>query len=300
MAAKLPHILHMITPLPNVSPFDVNMALDAGFNAVIPYTNVDAKGVNSLVQDAIFSRGPKGGRKTGVFLGGRNAGLALDMLDASRKAMVPPFEVSVFADPAGSFTTAAAMVACVGKHLREKFSLDWPGCRVAVFGATGVVGYAAAVILGEEGAKVTMVGHDGIKRVKAGAEDAKTRFDVDLGYADGSSEDLKDGIANNAEVIFCAGRAGLQILTKEQISAAPDIKVVADINAVPPSGVEGIGVDDDGVQLKDCAAVAIGALAVGDIKYKVEAALFTAMIESEKPLYLDFRDAYAKARKFVD
>ena len=34
------HILHMLTPLAHMSPFDVNMALDAGFDAVVPYVGV--------------------------------------------------------------------------------------------------------------------------------------------------------------------------------------------------------------------------------------------------------------------
>jgi len=62
-----PFILHMLTPGTNVSPFDVNMALDAGFNAVIPYTGVTLEEVTALVQDAIFSRGPKGVKHTGGF-----------------------------------------------------------------------------------------------------------------------------------------------------------------------------------------------------------------------------------------
>ena len=106
-----PRILHMITPLKHMSPFDVNMALDAGFDAAIPYTNVTTEDVAGLVQDAIFSRGPEGVKRTGMFIGGKRAIEALDMMDRAKKAMVPPFEISVFADPAGSFTTAAAMVA---------------------------------------------------------------------------------------------------------------------------------------------------------------------------------------------
>ena len=106
-----PRILHMITPLKHMSPFDVNMALDAGFDAAIPYTNVTTEDVTGLVQDAIFSRGPEGVKRTGMFIGGKRAIEALDMMDRAKKAMVPPFEISVFADPAGSFTTAAAMVA---------------------------------------------------------------------------------------------------------------------------------------------------------------------------------------------
>ena len=40
-----PPDLHMITPLKHMSPFDVNMALDAGFDAAIPYTNVTVEDV---------------------------------------------------------------------------------------------------------------------------------------------------------------------------------------------------------------------------------------------------------------
>jgi methylene-tetrahydromethanopterin dehydrogenase len=141
-----PYILHMLSPLRHVSPFDINMALDAGFNAAVPYTNVELAEVAGLVQDAIFSRGPKLTQRTSVFIGGKNAILALDMLNAAKKAMVPPFAVSVLADPAGSFTTAAAMVACAEKTLRDSFQITLAGRRVVVFGATGVVGFAAGVI----------------------------------------------------------------------------------------------------------------------------------------------------------
>ncbi|MGB8515750.1 MAG: methylene-tetrahydromethanopterin dehydrogenase N-terminal domain-containing protein, partial [Pseudolabrys sp.] len=53
------HILHMLTPLRHISPFDVNMALDAGYDAAIPYTEVTLGDVSGLVQDAMFSRPPK-------------------------------------------------------------------------------------------------------------------------------------------------------------------------------------------------------------------------------------------------
>ena len=69
-------ILHMLSPLRHVSPFDVNMAVDAGYQTVVPYTGVELAEVAGLVQDAIFSRGPKGARATGAFIGGRSAELA--------------------------------------------------------------------------------------------------------------------------------------------------------------------------------------------------------------------------------
>ena len=97
-----PYLLHMITPAKNLSPFDVNMAYDAGWTACTPYLRVVLEEVEGLVRDAIFSRGPKAVRRTGIFLGGRDIHLAMDMLEAARGSMVPPFEVSVLADPSGA------------------------------------------------------------------------------------------------------------------------------------------------------------------------------------------------------
>ena len=161
MAEK--NILHMVTPTKHLSPFDVNMALDAGYDAVLTYSNVTIEEVTGLVQDAIFSRPPKAGARTGMFFGGKNASVALDMLAKAKQALVPPFGISFFADPAGAFTTAAAMVACAEKLLKDQRKRALKGLKVAVFGATGVVGYAAGVIAALEGSDVTLVGYDGIK-----------------------------------------------------------------------------------------------------------------------------------------
>ena len=139
-------ILHMLSPQKHMSPFDVNMAADAGWKVIVPYINVTLEEVTALTQDAIFSRPPNFGVRTGLFIGGKDAILALDMMDAAEKALVPPFGLSTFADPAGSFTTAAAMVACVERVLRTKFNKGWKGTKVAVFGATGVVGFASSII----------------------------------------------------------------------------------------------------------------------------------------------------------
>ena len=212
------HILHMLTPLKHMSPFDANMALDAGYDAVVTYANVTLEEVSGLVQDAIFSRPPKTGVKTGLFFGGKNAILALDMLSAAKNALVPPFAISLFADPAGSFTTAAAMVACVEKVLKEKKQRSLKGLNVAVFGATGVVGFSSAVIVALEGADVTLAGYDGIKRVSDSAREIKARFGVDVRPADASDDTKKAAILADAEVLFCAGRAGVPIMSRAQLS----------------------------------------------------------------------------------
>ena len=79
-------ILHMLSPQKHMSPFDVNMAADAGWKVIVPYINVTLEEVTALTQDAIFSRPPNYGVRTGFFIGGKDAILALDMLEAVQKA----------------------------------------------------------------------------------------------------------------------------------------------------------------------------------------------------------------------
>jgi methylene-tetrahydromethanopterin dehydrogenase len=289
-------ILHMLSPQKHMSPFDVNMAADAGYKVIVPYINVTLEEVTALTQDAIFSRPPNDGVRTGIFIGGKDAILSLDMMDAAEKALVPPFGLSTFADPAGSFTTAAAMVACVERVLRLKFGRTWKDTRVAVFGATGVVGFASSIIAALEGAKVKLVAHRGVERVVKSAAVSKERFGVDLEPAPGETDEQKTAIISDAEVIFAAAAAGVRVITAENKAQAKDLLVIADVNAVPPPGVEGMELFMDGAPLPGCDALGVGPLAIGDVKYKTESGLFKRMIESPEPVHFDFRDAFQLAR----
>jgi len=290
------NILHMVTPLAHMSPFDVNMALDAGYDATAPYTNVSLGEVTALVQDAMFSRSPRDAARTGVFIGGKDAFLALDMLDKAAKALLKPFEISLFADPAGSFTTAAAMIAVVEKILREKKARELKDTTFAIFGATGVVGTAAGVIAALEGAKVVFVRHDETNRTAERAAEAKRRFGVEIEVADGATADEKSAVLAGTEVALCAAKAGVQVLDAGQLAAAPKLLIAADVNAVPPLGVEGLDLQANGAPLGAHGALGVGALAIGNVKYRTESGLFKEMTESAKALKLDFRQAFRLAR----
>jgi methylene-tetrahydromethanopterin dehydrogenase len=288
-------ILHMLTPLKHMSPFDVNMAIDAGFETIVTYTGVDLADVVSLTQDSIFSRAPQDGPRTGIFIGGKNAEDALDMVDRAKKAFVPPFANHIFADPAGSFTTGAAMVAEVARALRAKFDTDLKGKRIVIFGGAGVVAYVAAVIGALEGAKPVLVGHDGEERVSKIAFTMKWRFGIEVGAVDGSTPEARREAIRDAEVILSAGPAGIPILSAEDLESAPKLMVASDVNAVPPAGIAGIDVNAVDVALPTGKGLGIGALAVGNVKYQTQCRLFRRMLDSDQPLCLDFRDAFALA-----
>lgn len=296
-------ILHMFDPMPNNSPFDVNMALDAGFDVLIPYANVKLDDVHRLTQDTIFSRSPSGVKRTGLFIGGRDMGLAIDMLKAAQQAMVPPFEISVFADPSGAYTTAAALVACVEKQLKENHGKALKDCKAVVFGGTGPVGIATGVIASLAGADTSLVDHLSLDSAKDSAKEYNRRFKASLSWAVAGSDEEKTELISDVDIIFCTAKAGIQVLNSQVLSQANALKIAGDVNAVPPMGIEGINFNDNGAPLIHAPdsnnAVGIGPLAVGNVKYKLQHELLKSMLTTEKPVFLDFRDAFDKAQSLV-
>lgn len=295
-----PFLLHMFTPAGNVSPFDVNMAYDAGWDAAIPYTSVQTEDITGLVQDTIFSRGPKGVRQTAIFLGGRDMNMAMDMFENARAAMFSPFEVSVFADPSGAFTTAAAMVAAVERRLLGAHHCPLEGLSVVIAGGTGPVGAASAVLAAQAGAKATLLSRDP-DRAQRVAESLRRRYDLEASRLGADVNDRLDRLLETADVVLATAKAGVQLLDKARLAAAPRLKVAADVNAVPPAGIEGVEAQDDGKLIPESrsGAVGIGALAVGNIKYKTQQGLLIRMRVAQEPQYLHFRQAFEFARDHV-
>ncbi|MGH8248408.1 MAG: NAD(P)-dependent methylenetetrahydromethanopterin dehydrogenase [Gammaproteobacteria bacterium] len=298
---KDPYLLHIFNPTKNVSPFDVNMAYEAAFDGVIPYSNVTLEEIHSLTQDTIFSRGPTGAKRTGIFIGGREFGLAMDMLQRARAAMVPPFEVSVFADPSGAITTAAALVACIEAWIRKRSGGDLGGKMIHIFGGTGPVGICAGILAAQCGAEVYIASHRGPQVAQEVADEYNNRFGVRMrGVGSGSPTEIS-AIVSRTHVIVGSAKAGIRVVSTTQLEKASKLLVAADVNAVPPSGIEGIQVNDMGRALPSTPgnALSIGALAIGNIKYKVHYRMFELMKESASPLFLDHDQAFQTAREIA-
>jgi len=284
-------ILHLITAAKNASPFDVNMAFDAGYEKIMPYIGVTLNEVEGLTQDAIFSRSPSGIKQEALFFGGRDIHLALDMQKAARAAMFKPFEMSTFSDPSGAFTTAAAMLANVESFLKSK-EQTLSGQNIAIFGASGTVGSTAALIAARQGATVKMMAHSEIASMQNYVDNMQNRYDVKLDVLDGSSDAAKKAALQDATVALCAAPAGVRVLTLDHFSASSSLKVVADVNAVPPSGIEGVDVMANAAQIGDTGIVGFGALAIGRLKYVTQHELLKSMLASDKPVHMDYHDAY--------
>ena len=293
-------ILHLITSAKNASPFDVNMAYDAGFDKIMPYTNVALNEVEALTQDAMFSRSPSGVKREALFFGGRDIHLALEMQKTAVMSMFTPFEMSTMTDPSGAFTTAAAMIAKIDAYLKLN-NLTLSQQTVAIFGASGTVGSTSALIMAAQGALVQLVAHKEVAQMQIYADRLQVKYGFNLAVVDGSNDAAKSKLLNSATVAICAASAGLRVLETAHFAQSKTLKIIADVNAVAPSGAAGVEVMSDGglitdELIKNAQIAGFGALMIGQLKYKTQQKLLQNMLDSESPVHLDFNNAFEVAR----
>ena len=285
---ELPYLLFFLDSDKIASPFDVCMAYDAGYDAVIPYENVNSKDAKTIVEDAVFSRGPKGVRRTTFFVGGKDIVKAEETAKVITKAMFAPFNASVVIDPAGAYTTAAAAVAKVENAISSNNLGNLNDKTCAVFG-TGSVGRIISVMLAKLGCEVTIASlnpnrENGDEYSKELAEHINNQYGVQVNGFFAPTPEKKFELFEKAEVVFCAGTRGVQIISKGMLKNVKLLKVMADINAIPPLGIEGIKPDHDMKELEQ-GIYGIGALAIGRLKHEVEIEMLKTVRTTGKGTY---------------
>jgi methylene-tetrahydromethanopterin dehydrogenase len=175
------------------------------------------------------------------------------------------------------------------------------GKNILALGGTGPVGQAAAVIAAQAGANVRIIGRQ-LDRAERTAELCNTEFgDGKINITAGADADKAEYI-KTADVVFATGAAGIELLSAELIAIATQLKVAADVNAVPPAGIAGVDAFANGDLLPDSlsGAVGLGALAIGNIKYQAQNRLLKRMVEAKSPLFLHFEHAFEVAREFIN
>jgi hypothetical protein len=274
--------------LPSV--FDRVVALDAGADEVLSYGGVAEGDVRDLIHGCIFTRGPKDLKNTAAFVGGADMTAGELLLAAARKAFFGPFTVSLMLDPNGSNTTA---VAAVAKMVQA--AGDVRGKRVLIVAATGPVGIRAAGLFAKAGAEVIITS----RKAEAG-EQARDlvikRFGGTVRTVTMPDAGEAVRVCQDAELMLNTGPAGVMLVPKQAWANRPGLKVIADVNAVPPLGVEGIDVMDDGV-VKD-GVICFGALAIGNLKMKVHKACIARLFE-RNDLVLDAETIADVARELI-
>jgi hypothetical protein len=271
---------------PQPSVFDRVVAYDGGADEVLSYGGVRPEMVRDMVHGAIFTRGPKDLHRTALFIGGSDVALGEKLLAEACKHMLPQFglRVSVLLDANGANSTAAAAVRAAARHL------DLKTAKALVLGGTGPVGQRVALLLARQGADIC-IGSRKMAKAAAVADAIRAHVpDAKLEPAGTDwSGDLSAALAGRTLVVS-AGAAGVTLLPRTARLDCPTLRVMIDLNAVPPLGIEGVGVADKGVEHD--GALSYGAVGVGDTKMKIHKAAIARLFERNDQV-LDAEEVYS-------
>jgi hypothetical protein len=268
------------------SVFDAITAYDAGAEVLLQYGGVEPREVRDLVHGAMFTRGVGDLKNSAVFIGGTDVAKGEVMLREVGSAFFGPLRVSVMLDANGCNTTATAAV------VKILSGGDLKGEKVVVLAGTGPVGQRAAALLAQEGAKVTLTSRTA-ERGKAVAAALGERFGVQVGFAAAPDTDSTRLVLDGARAVLCAGAAGVALVPETMWRDHPTLHVLADVNAVPPLGVEGTEVTWDGKEID--GKLQFGALGIGDFKMKVHKRCIARLFE-QNDLVLDAEEIVALAK----
>jgi hypothetical protein len=273
--------------LPSV--FDNVVGYDGGADHVSAYGGVSAKNVGGLVEGAIFTRGPQDKKHTAIFIGGGNMAEGEAVLAAVRKKFFAKFRVSVMFDCNGSNTTASAAVAWLahGRSLAGK--------RAVLLAGSGPVGQRAAVLLAREGVRVAIAGR---KRevVQAACDSIHARFGIVVEAIEAPTHVERGAAIEGAQIVLATGAAGIPLLDEKQWQSSTALELLADANASPPAGIEGVGQSDRGVSKH--GKILFGALGFGALKLALHRACVARMFE-QNDLLLDAEEIYAVAKTML-
>jgi hypothetical protein len=212
------------------------------------------------------------------------------LLAMAQDAMFKPYTVSVMLDSNGSNTTAVAAVVKIEQTLGSL-----RGKKVVVLAGTGPVGQRAAGLLAKDGANVTITSRKPEQGDKA-RQFISARFNVQVEAMTLSDPSQLGHVLDGAEVLLNSGPAGVQMVPMQAWTAQKSLKVAVDLNAVPPLGIEGVGVDDAGKVLE--GVTVFGAFGVGNFKTKLHKRCVGCLFESNE-LVLDAEAIADIARKMV-
>src|ERR1700675_1721239 len=273
--------------LPSV--FDNVVGYDGGADHISAYGGVNAKNVGGLVEGAIFTRGVKDKKNTAIFIGGGNLTEGEAMLAAVREKFFGKFRVSVMFDCNGSNTTASAAVAWLahGRSLAGK--------RAVVLGGSGPVGQRAAVLLAREGAEVAITGR---KRdvVQAACDSIHARFGIVVEAVEAPTNAERGAAIEGAQIVLATGAAGITLLEERQWRDSAALELLADANASPPAGIEGVGQSDRG--LPKHGKILFGPLGFGALKLALHRACIARLFVENDALF-DAEEIYAIAKTMV-
>jgi len=282
-------ILFQFDTDPQISTFDTVVAYDAGIDHVAGYANCNKEMISNLVDGAIFTRSKSNKKNTAIFIGGSDINNGDDLIDTIKQIFFNEFRVSIMLDSSGCNTTAAAAVSNILK------SNEISGKKVVILAGTGPVGGRAAVMMAKEGAQVTITSRN-LERSKIACNYLKKRFSVDIKPNESINNDDRAMLIEDANIVLAMGAAGVQLLSAKDWQDNPNIEVLLDANAVPPTGIEGINMSDRGKSSH--GKITWGSIGFGPSKLNLQRNCISRLFQ-QNDLVLDLDEIFNIAKEII-
>lgn len=282
-----------ISPEKYSSLFDLILGYDGGADIVVPYSETSNEDLRDVVYSCVFTRGSSGRQNTAIFIGGPDVNKGQEFLEeilSVFEELPLDFRVSVVADPHGAHTASSACAVKIKEALGGKLS----GLNATILAGTGPVGQSISVILAKEGCNVTLTSRK-LGKAKNICDLIKKKYKVNVKPAEAGDESSTHLAVKDADIVVSTGPEAVTMLPKKIWAKHPRIKVLADVNAVPPYGIEGLEARDDGRKIEG-GRILIGALCIGSLKIKCHHQIIKALFE-EKGAVFNLEKIYKLAEK---
>jgi len=269
--------------------FDTITAYDSEVDALVPYGGIEPNEVRDLVYGAMFTRSPSELKNTAIFIGGIDVPKGEAILSQVTETFFDPLRVSVMLDSNGCNTTATAAV------VKVLSAGPMQGKKAVVLAGTGPVGQRVAALLAGEGAEVTLTSRT-LGRAEAACDAVGKRFGVKVTPAEAAVNETTEKVLENVHAVVCTGVEGVMLIPERMWKPHPTLQILADVNAVPPLGIENTQVHWNGEEIEGKRI--FGAIGIGGFKMKVHKRCIARLFERNN-LVLDAEEIMKTAKELA-
>jgi hypothetical protein len=278
-----PKVLIQLDPDKHASSFDALVAVDAGVDRLLQYSNVKPEDVRNIVYGTIFTRKAEDLQHSAFFIGGSDVGVGESLLGEVISAYIGHLRVSVLMDSNGCNTTASAAVVSASRHVQLVQS------TALVMAGTGPVGQRIARLLAAHGTSVLLASRSLDRAARVCDSVSQVVSGANLKPVAPATDDELSNLLDGVDLVFCAGAAGVRLLPETVWRRSASLRVAIDLNAVPPLGIEGIKVHDAGTEYD--RVICYGAIGVGSTKMKIHREAIRKLFSSNS-MVLDVEQVY--------
>jgi methylenetetrahydrofolate/methylenetetrahydromethanopterin dehydrogenase (NADP+) len=132
--------------------------------------------------------------------------------------------------------------------------------------------------------------------VQAACDSIRSRFGITVEAIEAPTQADRAAALDGAHILLATGASGVTLLEAKAWQENAALELIADANAAPPAGIEGVGLSDRGASSH--GKIVFGPLGFGALKLALHRACIARLFE-QNDLVLDAEEIYSIAKRMV-